>query len=219
MLNKKEFEKVKKQCELSNAALVAVTKTKSIEELTDLYHQGQRIFGENRVQELIAKRAELPLDIQWHLIGHLQTNKVKYIADFVELIHAVDSIKLLKEIQKQAKNNNRVMDCLLQFHVAQEESKFGIPPAKLKQFMEDIKQLDTSNIRICGVMGMASFVDDQAQVRREFKELKNIFNILKINYFANVDSFKTLSTGMSGDFGIALEEGSTMVRVGSLLFS
>ena len=219
MLNKKQFEKVKKHCEFSHAKLVAVTKTRSVEDLQELYNQGHRIFGENRVQELLEKKDLLPNDIEWHLIGHLQTNKVKYIAELVSLIHAVDSIKLLKEIEKQANNNDRVIDCLLQFHVAQEESKFCIPPANLKLFMQDLSQLNTPHIRIRGIMGMASFVEDETQVRGEFQSLKEIFNTMKNDYFISNDSFDTLSMGMSGDYRIALVEGSTMIRIGSLLFS
>lgn len=219
MVNQSQVTKIQNLCTENNALLVAVTKTKSIEELKELYQLGQKTFGENRVQELLEKKNELPQDIKWHLIGHLQRNKVKQIIDFVEMIHSVDSIRLLKEINKQAANSSLKMKCLLQFHVAQEESKFGIQTKNLAEFMTKVNEGNFENIEICGIMGMASFVENKEQVRNEFKELKSIFNTLKTQYYQDNEGFNTISMGMSGDYEIALQEGSSMVRVGSLLFS
>lgn len=199
-----------------NATLVAVSKTKPNEQILALYEKGQRIFGENRVQELVEKANVLPNDILWHQIGHLQTNKVKYIAPFVSCIHAVDSHKLLEEINKQAIKNNRTIDCLLQFKIAQEDSKFGLSQVDGFQLAREAKQF--SNVRICGVMGMASFVDNPQQVKKEFGVLKTYFDQLKDSIFKDTPHFKDISMGMSGDYKIALEAGSTMVRIGSLLF-
>lgn len=201
-----------------NVTLVAVSKTHPPERILEIYRQGQRIFGENRAQEMLEKHAALPADIEWHLIGHLQTNKVKYIAPFVRMIHSVDSLKLLQEIDKQALKNNRVIECLLQFHIAQEETKFGLDEAEARELLSgDIfKQL--KNIRICGVMGMATFTDDVTQVRSEFRRLKTIFDKLKKEFFPGDPNFREISMGMSGDWRIAVEEGSTMVRMGSLIF-
>ncbi|KAA3631661.1 MAG: YggS family pyridoxal phosphate-dependent enzyme [Bacteroidetes bacterium] len=201
-----------------DAKLVAVSKTKSEEDIMRLYNMGQRIFGENRVQELVAKAANLPKDIQWHEIGHLQTNKVKYIAPFIDTIHAVDSIKLLNEINKQAAKHDRVINCLLQFHIARETTKFGLDYEGASELLMFLKDNPMGNVRITGVMGMGTFTDDMDQVREEFKTLKSIFDRLKINWFENVDSFREISMGMSGDYPIALEEGATMVRIGTLLF-
>ncbi len=201
-----------------HVTLVAVSKTKPIENIQNLYDVGQRIFGENRVQELEEKHQALPKDIQWHLIGHLQRNKVKYIAPFVALIHSIDSERLLDEVNIQSKKNNRKIKVLLQFYIAQEETKFGF-------YIEEISELFTrkspetfDSIEFCGVMGMASFSDDENQVRKEFKNLKVIFDQLKSTYFSNSFSFSEISMGMSGDYKLAIEEGSTMVRVGSSLF-
>jgi pyridoxal phosphate enzyme (YggS family) len=193
------------------ATLVAVSKTKPVEDIEVLYNLGQRDFGENYVQELIHKEAKLPKDIRWHFIGHLQSNKVKYIAPFVHLIHGVDSLNLLKEINKQALKNNRVIDCLLQVHIADEATKFGFDDNVLNQLtgIEELK-----NIRIVGLMGMASFSDDLQKVRNEFRHLKYTFNQLQIPNH----SLTILSMGMSGDYQIALEEGSNLLRIGSLLF-
>lgn len=199
-----------------NVTLVAVSKTKPIEALEEAYRAGQRHFGENIVQELVAKYEKLPKDINWHLIGHLQTNKVKYVAPFVYLIHAVDSEKLLLEIDKQAHKNNRIIDVLLQFHIAQEDTKFGLSMDECKLLIKNSTSF--LNTRIIGVMGMASFVDDEDQIRNEFKTLRNIFNELKSEYFGDVPFFSTISMGMSGDYSLAIEEGSTMVRVGSAIF-
>ena len=198
--------------------LVAVSKTKPDEDLIEAYETGQRILGENKVQELAGKYERLAKDIQWHMIGHLQSNKVKYIAPFVSLIHAVDSVKLLKEINKQAKNNNRTIDCLLQLHIAEEENKFGFSPDESKNIVEEIESKAWQNIRIIGLMGMATFTEDQSQIRREFKTMKLEFDKLKASVFKNQESFIHISMGMSGDYKIAIEEGSTMVRVGSSIF-
>lgn len=202
----------------SNVSLVAVSKTKPVTEILEIYNQGQRIFGENKVQELVGKYEELPKDMEWHLIGHLQTNKVKYIASFVAMIHAVDSLKLLEEINKQAKKHNRVIDCLLQFHIAQEDTKFGLNKQEAVELLESDKFSEFENIRIRGVMGMASFTDDEQQIRKEFRELVSVFDFLKSNYFSNQHYFDIRSMGMSSDFEIAIEEGGNMVRVGSLIF-
>ena len=194
----------------NNVHLVAVSKTKPNELILEAYNAGQRIFGENKVQELVEKEESLPKDIEWHMIGHLQTNKVKYIAPFVSLIHAVDSIKLIKEINKRAKQNNRIIPCLLQVHIAQEENKFGLD----KNGVIDILNCDFPNISIKGLMGMATFTDDKNQIREEFKYLKNIYDELK----ESQPTFSILSMGMSGDYSIAIKEGSNMVRIGSSIF-
>jgi pyridoxal phosphate enzyme (YggS family) len=200
----------------SNTSLVAVSKTKPNEDLMELYQLGQRDFGENYVQELVDKAASLPKDIRWHFIGHLQSNKVKYIAPFVYLIHGVDSLKLLQEINKQAIKNNRVIDCLLQIHIADEETKFGLDEHELNQIKDQINGLN--NIRICGLMGMASFSEDQHKVRNEFKYLNNLFIKYKSWFIKHSSNEPILSMGMSGDYPMAIEEGSTLVRIGSLLF-
>jgi PLP dependent protein len=194
------------------ATLVAVSKTKPVEDILELYNLGQRDFGENYVQELVDKYDQLPKDIRWHFIGHLQSNKVKYIAPFVHLIHGVDSLSLLKEINKQALKNNRVINCLLQIHIAKEETKFGFNEKELQEIITQIKHElhEFKNIRVIGFMGMASFSDDKDLVRNEFRTLKIMFD-------AN-DQLSTLSMGMSGDYKTAIEEGSNMVRIGSLLF-
>lgn len=193
------------------ATLVAVSKTKPVEDILELYNLGHRDFGENYVQELIEKEAALPKDIRWHFIGHLQSNKAKYIAPFVHLVHGVDSESLLKEINKQAIKNNRTIDCLLQVHIATEETKFGFDEHELNQ-LHGLYELKNVNIR--GLMGMASFSDDMNLVRSEFKNLKNTYNQLSTLH----SQFSTLSMGMSSDYKIAIEEGSNMVRIGSLLF-
>lgn len=201
-----------------NVTLVAVSKTHPPERILEIYHQGQRIFGENRAQEMLEKQATLPADIEWHLIGHLQTNKVKLIAPFVRMIHSVDSLRLLEEIDKQAAKAARKIDCLLQFHIAQEETKFGLDEAEARALLSSDTFRQMKNVRICGVMGMATFTDDEAQVRREFRSLKSIFEKLKQEFFSENPHFREISMGMSGDWRIAVEEGSTMVRVGSLIF-
>lgn len=198
--------------------LVAISKTKPNEDILEAYNEGQRIFGENKVQDLTKKYEELPKDIQWHFIGHLQTNKIKYIAPFISLLHAIDSLKLLKAVNKEAAKNNRVIDCLLQFHVAQEESKFGLKIKEGKELLEMDEFATLNNIRIVGIMGMASYTDDIEQIKNEFKTLKNIFSTLKNDYFSEAQYFSEISMGMSGDYPLAIEQGSTMVRVGSSIF-
>ena len=193
-----------------NVTLVAVSKTKPIADIQEAYDAGQRVFGENKIQEMVSKHEELPKDIVWHMIGHLQTNKVKFIAPFVALIHGVDSIKLLKEINKRAKQNNRVIDCLLQVHIATESTKFGFDTTEVEQSITIAKEFQ--NIKIVGLMGMATFTDNKQQVLEEFKSLNSVFESVK-----NKDII-TLSMGMSGDYQLAIEQGSTMVRVGSAIF-
>lgn len=212
------LEQILSQLAPSKTKLIAVSKTKPNEAILELYNQGQRRFGENYVQEIVDKQATLPTDIEWHFIGHLQSNKVKYIAPFVHTIHSVDSFKLLQEINKQAAKNERVIKVLLQFHIAEEETKFGFDTEGVKEMMSELTATPLTHIEICGVMGMATFTDDKAQVRREFKELKRIFHELKQAYFADKQSFSDISMGMSDDYLMAIEEGSTMVRIGSLLF-
>jgi pyridoxal phosphate enzyme (YggS family) len=201
-----------------HVTLVAVSKTKPIESIQELYDAGQRVFGENRVQELVEKHEELPKDIKWHLIGHLQRNKVKYITPFVEMIHSTDSERLLDEINLQAKKTNRKINVLLQFFIAQEETKFGFDWVEIQDLFSRRAPESFDSIEFCGVMGMATFSDDKSQVRNEFKKLKQIFDQLKQTYFLGSTSFSEISMGMSGDFQMAIEGGSTMVRVGSSLF-
>lgn len=200
------------------AQLVAVSKTHSEAAIMVLYNQGQRAFGENWVQELVEKQPKLPTDIEWHFIGHLQTNKVKYIAPFVHMIESVDSLKLLQEIDKQASKHNRVIPCLLECRIAQEETKYGLTLEDARAILADSAFPQLRHILIAGVMGMASFTDDTTQVTKEFERLKAIFNALKTSFFASDDRFCEISMGMSGDYRIALEVGTTMVRIGSLLF-
>ncbi len=204
--------------ETAGARLIAVSKTHPVPDIMSVYNQGIRHFGENKVQELVEKAPELPEDIHWHLIGHLQTNKVKYIASFVHLIHTVDSRKLLKEIQKQAKKADRKIRILFQFHIAREESKFGIPPDEKSWLNELDFKIEFSNVIPCGVMGMATFTDDESIVRAEFRHLKSIYDELRSGIFREQDSFTEISMGMSSDYQIALEEGATLVRIGSLIF-
>ena len=198
--------------------LIAVSKTKANSAILSAYNVGQRHFGENKVQELCDKCESLPKDIHWHIIGHLQTNKVKYIAPFIHLIHAVDSIKLLIEIDKQAKKHDRNISCLLQFHIAKEDTKFGLSYWEAKEILESSAYLSLENITIIGVMGMASFVEDEEQIVTEFNELADIFKKLKETFFKNKESFKEISMGMSGDYPLAIKAGSTMIRVGSTIF-
>ena len=202
----------------SDVTLVAVTKTKPVADLEEVYSAGQRIFGENKVQEMVDKYDQLPKDIQWHLIGHLQTNKVKFIAPFVSMIHSVDSLKLLNEINKEAKKNNRTIDCLLQFHIAEEETKFGLSLEEAKEILETREFVEMQNISVVGIMGMASFTNDFEIVQHEFRTLESYFQILKSHFFKYNHDFKEISMGMSGDYLLAIEEGSTMVRVGSSIF-
>lgn len=198
--------------------LVAVSKTKPNEVLLEAYDAGQRIFGENRVQELAAKAEALPKDIEWHMIGHLQTNKVKYIAPFVSLIHSVDKPKRLAEIDKEAEKNNRTIQVLLQFHIAEEETKFGLSLEEAEAMLNSNDFKNWQHIEVVGVMGMATFTENENQIRKEFKNLKSTFDHLKSEYFSDQPSFKEISMGMSGDYLLAIEEGSTMVRVGSSIF-
>ncbi|MDF1674754.1 MAG: YggS family pyridoxal phosphate-dependent enzyme [Vicingaceae bacterium] len=197
-----------------HVTLVAVSKTKSNEAILEAYQAGQRIFGENKVQELTEKYESLPKDIKWHMIGHLQSNKVKYIASFVSLIHGVDSFKLLKEINKRAAQNERVINCLLQIHIAEEDTKFGFDEKEVIELIKSEAFQDLKNIKVVGLMGMATFTENENQIRKEFKNLKKLFDNLSTLYFP----LSTLSIGMSGDYQIAIEEGSTMIRVGSSIF-
>ncbi|MDL2262051.1 YggS family pyridoxal phosphate-dependent enzyme [Bacteroidales bacterium OttesenSCG-928-I21] len=200
--------------------LIAVSKTHPAEAIVEAYNAGQRIFGENKVQELTEKYENLKdyIDIKWHLIGHLQTNKVKYIAPFVDMIHSVDSLKLLSEINKQALKNSRIINCLLQFHIASEDTKFGLNLDEVKFLLDSEEYKCLKNVNICGVMGMATFSDNMELIRSEFKKLHEIFTYLKKNYYIANNSFKDISMGMSSDWKIAIEEGSTLIRVGSDIF-
>jgi len=213
-VNKEAYQLLKKELDEKQVTLVAVSKTKPVEDILELYNLGHRDFGENYVQEMVTKAAQLPKDIQWHYIGHLQTNKVKLIAPFVQLIHGVDSLKLLEEINKQGERQGRVIDCLLQVHISMEETKFGFDEGELNLIIKQFENLKVGNVRICGLMGMASFTDDMNRVRQEFQTLKRILDRLR-----TPDSgLMTLSMGMSNDYKIAIEEDSTMVRIGSLIF-
>ncbi len=194
--------------------LVAVSKTKPNEAILEAYEAGQRVFGENKVQDMVQKWEALPKDIEWHMIGHLQRNKVKYMAEFVSLIHGVDSLKLLKEIDKQAQKHNRVIPCLLQMHIAEEDTKFGLDEDELNALLASSEFKQMKHVKIMGLMGMATFTDNENQVRKEFARLKSLFENLKIQ----LPEISILSMGMSGDYGIAIAEGSTMVRIGSSIF-
>lgn len=215
-VNKEAYFNLLNEIKSSNTTLVAVSKTKPAEDIQALYDLGQKDFGENYVQELVDKQAQLPTNIHWHFIGHLQSNKVKYIAPFVHLIHGVDSFGLLKEINKQAAKRNRIIHCLLQVHIAQEETKFGFDEKELYELIntKGNELLELKNIQVVGLMGMASFTDDTEKVRSEFKFLKSLFDKFEIRN----SKLEILSMGMSADYKIAIEEGSTMIRVGSLLF-
>lgn len=196
--------------------LVAVSKTKPVSDLMEAYNAGQRVFGENKIQEMTGKWEEMPKDIQWHMIGHLQTNKVKYMAEYVSLIHGVDSLDLLQKINKQAAKHNRVIDCLLQIYIAEEESKFGLDENELEEILHFVQndKNEMQNIKVIGLMGMATFTDNLAQIKKEFQHLKSIFDKLNTEHF----QLNTLSMGMSGDYQLAIECGSTMVRIGSSIF-
>lgn len=202
----------------ASVTLVAVSKTHPVEIILQAYHAGQRHFGENKVQELTSKVPLMPNDVIWHMIGHLQSNKVKYIAPFINLIHGVDSFKLLQIINKEALKNNRIIDCLLQVHIAAETTKFGFLEEEINIMFKNEAFPLLKNIRICGLMGMATFTDNQQQVRQEFRGLKGLFDRIKAVYFNDEDCFQILSMGMSDDYLIAIEEGSTLVRVGSAIF-
>jgi pyridoxal phosphate enzyme (YggS family) len=201
--------------------LVAVSKTKPVADLMEAYEAGQRIFGENKIQEMAEKWEQMPKDIQWHMIGHVQTNKVKFMAQFVSLIHGVDSLKLLQEINKQAQKNNRVIDCLLQIHIAEEETKFGLDEKELASLLSSNEFQEMKNIRIVGLMGMATFTENKNQIKKEFLHLKSIFVGLRSRdalQCVSTQNASTLSMGMSGDYQLAIECGSTMVRIGSSIF-
>jgi len=198
--------------------LIAISKTKSNEDILEAYQAGQRIFGENQVQELTAKHEALPKDIQWHLVGHLQTNKVKYIADFISLIHSVDSLKLLQEINKHALKSDRIIDCLLQVYIADEDSKFGLDHAEVIELLRSEELQELKNIRICGLMGIASNTSNERIIKEEFYELKILFDGIKTTYFRKDSSFQILSMGMSSDYKLAIEQGANMVRLGSTIF-
>jgi hypothetical protein len=198
--------------------LVAVSKTKPIEDILEAFHAGHKIFGENKIQELVQKYEQLPKDIEWHFIGHPQTNKVKFIAPFVHLIHGVDSIKLLKVIDSEAKKNHREIACLLQFHIAEEDTKFGLTLNKAREILDSNEFKSFKNVIISGVMGMATYTENSEQIRNEFKFLNTIFKALKNEYFSELNKFTEISMGMSDDYQIAIEEGSTLIRVGSKIF-
>ncbi|MBS1611818.1 MAG: YggS family pyridoxal phosphate-dependent enzyme [Bacteroidetes bacterium] len=217
-MNIEKYRQITQELDKYGAKLVAVSKTKPAEDIQALYNQGQRIFGENKVQEMTAKHEQLPKDIHWHLIGHLQTNKVKYIAPYVSLIHSVDSLKLLQEIDKQAEKNNRTIDCLLQIFIADEETKFGLSKEELHQLLSSAEYQSLQHIRIRGLMGMATNTDDEAKIESEFEGLKQLHAELKAKYFSHTDTFSQLSMGMSSDYHLALKHGATLVRVGSMLF-
>ena len=200
-----------------NVILVAVSKTKPVSDLMEAYNAGQRIFGENKIQEMTEKWEQMPKDIQWHMIGHVQTNKVKYMAEYVSLIHGVDSLKLLQEINKQAAKHNRVIDCLLQMYIAEEETKFGLEEKELEEILQFVQNYKLQNIKVVGLMGMATFTDNQSQLKKEFLNLKSTFD--KINSLSIVNyQLSIISMGMSGDYNLAIECGSTMVRIGSSIF-
>src|SRR6478736_6591670 len=213
-MNTEAYKNLVEECKSKNVTLVAVSKTKPVEDVLELYNLGQRDFGENYVQELVEKEKQLPKDIRWHFIGHLQTNKVKQIISFVHLIHGVDSFKLLKEINKQSEKLNKVTNCLLQIHIAQEETKFGLDESELNEIIQQFDNSTMKNVSVTGLMGMASFTDDETQVRKEFNYLKSLQT-----KFSTVNcQLSTLSMGMTADYKIAIEEGSTMIRIGSLIF-
>lgn len=202
-----------------NVTLVAVSKTKPVTDLMEAYNAGQRIFGENKIQEMTEKWEQMPKDIQWHMIGHVQTNKVKFMAEYVSLIHGVDSLKLLQEINKQAQKHNRIIDCLLQIHIAEEATKFGLDEEELNEILNFVQnnEEELKNIRIVGLMGMATFTNNQDQIKKEFTHLKSVFDA-KQNLKSEICNLKSLSMGMSGDYKLAIDCGSTMIRVGSSIF-
>ena len=209
---------LKKETGPVNVTLIAVSKTKTAEDIQQAYDAGQRLFGENTVQELVDKQDHLPKDIQWHLIGHLQSNKVKYIAPFISMIQSVDSLKLLQEINKQAEKNKRVIDCLLQIYIADEDTKFGLGFDEAIELLRSDEYTALKNIRICGLMGIATNTDNEKQIKDEYYELKTFFDGVKTSFFRKEPSFSVLSMGMSGDYKLAIEQGSNMIRVGSTIF-
>ncbi len=212
------YEELLKKLQPRGVRLVVVSKTHPPERILELYRCGQRDFGENRVQELVQKASLLPNDIRWHLIGHLQTNKVRHVIPFVYMIHSVDSLRLMLEIEKHARSTGRIVDCLLQFHIAQEATKYGLTEQEAHDLLQSAEYAGLKHVRLCGVMGMATFTDDVDQIRAEFRHLRRIFEQLKEQYFAQAPYFRELSMGMSSDWSIAVEEGSTIVRIGSLIF-
>jgi len=212
------IEEIKLKLKNTNTKLIAVSKTKSKEDILEAYNCGQRFFGENHVQELVEKYENLPKDIEWHIVGHLQSNKVKYIAPFISLIHSVDSLKLLIEINKQAAKNSRVINCLLQIYIADEDTKFGLGYDEVVELLRSEEFAAMQNVKIVGLMGMATNTDKEVQIRTEFKELAVLFAGIKASFFRKVDDFKEISMGMSSDYEIAAQEGSTMIRVGSTIF-
>ena len=213
-----QYDAINQECDASGVQLVSVSKTFSPEIIQAAYDHGCRHFGENKALELRDKHEALPKDISWHFIGHLQTNKVKYIAPFVHLIHSVDSLKLLREINKQGRKIERRIDCLLQFHIAEESTKYGLDLNEAKELLGSEHFASMQHIRICGVMGMATFTDNMDQVEREFAQLKELFDTLKQSFFTEDDAFREISMGMSADWRQAIQHGSTMVRIGSLIF-
>lgn len=218
-INLPAYQQIQQTLRPYGARLVAVSKLKPASDIQELYNNGHRLFGENYVQELVEKQPLLPSDIEWHFIGHLQTNKVKYIAPFVSMIHAVDSLRLLQEINKQAAKHNRIINCLFQVHIAEEETKFGLDAAELETLIQEWQQQPaTANVKISGLMGMATNTDNEAQIQKEFHHLHHLHTQIKSRYFTSDDSFRELSMGMSGDYPLALQSGSTLVRIGSLLF-
>lgn len=212
------LKKYKSELESDGVKLIAVSKTQTNEAILEAYNAGQRIFGENHVQEMVDKQAQLPSDIEWHMIGHLQSNKVKYIAPFVELIHGVDSLKLLQEINKQAAKNKRVINCLLQVYIADEDTKFGLGFDEIIELLRSEEFSALQNIKVVGLMGIATNTKNEKQISLEFNELKVFFDGIKASFFREIDIFKEISTGMSADYKSAVEEGSTMVRIGSGIF-
>ncbi len=217
-MNIEAYKALSEKLNAADVELIAVSKTKSVADIQKMYDMGQRDFGENRIQELLEKKPALPNDIHWHAIGHLQRNKVKHIVSFIHLIHSVDSLRLLREINKQGEKIERVIDCLLQIHIAKEEGKFGFGPDIVtdKELFAQIGEMNF--VRIRGLMGMATFTSDDEVIRKEFQNLKRLFNSIKRQHYGNEEAFSTLSMGMSGDYQIAIEEGTNMVRIGSLIF-
>lgn len=217
-MNIEKYKQLNDEIKTRHATLVAVSKTKPVEDILQLYKAGQKKFGENKVQEMVGKYETLPKDIEWHLIGHLQTNKVKYIAPFVSMIQSVDSLKLLQEINKQAEKNNRTIHCLLQLFIADEETKFGLSREELIELLDSKEFQALKNVQICGLMGMATNTDNEQQIGNEFEGLKKLFDEVKQKFFVNQSSFTELSMGMSSDYKIALQHGATIIRVGSIIF-
>ncbi len=213
-----EIQRLQANLKEKKVRLIAVSKTHSVDEIKTVYDTGHRLFGENKVQELVPKYELLPKDIEWHFIGHLQKNKVKYIAPFIALIHSVDSLDLLKEINKRAQQSNRVIHFLFEIHIAREESKHGLNENTLRKILEDPEIEQLKNVNPCGLMGMATYTDDESMIRNEFRSLKEIFGRVKEKYFPDAVDFRELSMGMSGDYEIAIEAGSTMVRLGTVIF-